>query len=108
MYPYERSLVKKHADKPFAILGINSDTDRSEIKAVLQKEQIAWRSFWNGGSTQGPLSTAWNVRSWPTVYVLDSRGIIRYKSVGGNEKEIDAMIETLLKELEREKHGPAK
>src|SRR5436305_14105389 len=100
MYPHERSLVKKLADKPFTILGVNSDTDRGEIKKVIEKEEITWRSFWNGGGTDGPISTKWNVRGWPTLYVLDAKGVIRYKSVGANEKALDAMIEKLLTEPE--------
>jgi Thioredoxin-like len=99
MYPHERSLVKKLEGKPFVILGVNSDTDRAEIKKVIEKEEITWRSFWNDG-TGGPISTKWNVRGWPTVYILDPKGVIRYKSVGANEKAIDATIEKLLKETE--------
>ena len=100
MYPHERSLVKKMADKPFVILGVNSDTDRDEIKKVMEKEEITWRSFWNGGGTDGPISTKWNVRGWPTLYVLDAKGVIRYKSVGANEKALDEMIEKLLTETD--------
>ena len=56
MYPHERSLVKSLAGKPFVILGVNSDTDRDAIKETVKKEEITWRSFWNGGSTDGPIS----------------------------------------------------
>jgi len=65
MYPHERSLVKKLEGKPFALIGINSDKDRDELKKVLEEEKITWRSFWNGGSTSGPISTEWNVHGWP-------------------------------------------
>jgi hypothetical protein len=105
MYPHERSLVKKHADKPFVILGINSDSDREEIKKTIKEEEITWRSFWNGGSTGGPISTEWNVRGWPTIYILDGKGVIRYKSVGADEKKIDESIETLLKEMDKPSDG---
>ena len=54
MYPHERSLVKKHAGKPLAILGVNSDKDRDELKKVLEKERITWRSFWDGRG--GPIA----------------------------------------------------
>jgi hypothetical protein len=101
MYPHERSLVKDLANKPFAILGINSDVDREALKKTLKEEQITWRSFWNGPEgTQGPISTKWNVHGWPSIYILDGKGVIRYKSVGANEKQISATIEKLLKEME--------
>ena|SRR5437764_5696049 len=99
MYPHERSLVKKHADKPFVILGVNSDHDRNELKKVMEKEEITWRSWFDGGSTGGPIASRWNVQGWPTVYVLDAKGVIRYKSVGADEAKIDATITKLLKEL---------
>jgi hypothetical protein len=28
---------------------------------------------------EGPTANLWNVRTWPTIYVLDRRGIIRHK-----------------------------
>jgi len=95
MYPHERSLVKRLEGKPFAILGINSDSDRSDLKKVLAKEQITWRSWWDGGSTEGPIATKWNVRGWPTLYVVDAQGVIRYKNVQG--KELDTAVDALLK-----------
>src|SRR5262245_51450150 len=101
MYPHERSLVKRLQDKPFALIGVNSDRDRDELKKVMQKEEITWRSFWDGGSTGGPIATKWNVRAWPTIYVLDAKGVIRYKDVRG--EEMDKAVDTLLKELEEQK-----
>jgi hypothetical protein len=31
MYPHERSLVKRLADEPFAIIGVNSDKDHEGV-----------------------------------------------------------------------------
>jgi hypothetical protein len=99
MFPHERSLVAKYKDEPFAIIGVNSDKDLEALKPVREKENITWRSFWNGPEgTGGPISTAWNVHGWPTLYVVDAAGVIRYKSVGANEEAIDASIEQLLAE----------
>ena len=98
MYPHERSLVKNLADKPFAIIGVNSDKDRDALKETLKKEEITWRSFWNDGGTDGPISTEWNVHGWPTIYVLDAKGTIRFKNVRGDE--MDKAVEELLKEVE--------
>jgi hypothetical protein len=98
MYPHERSLVKRLADKPFALLGINSDKDREELKKTMEKEQITWRSWWNGGTPDGPISRKWNVRAWPTTYVLDAEGVIRYKAVRG--EAMDKAVDALLKKLE--------
>ena len=101
MYPHERSLVKRLADQPFALIGINSDRDREALKKVMKKQGITWRSFWNGGSTQGPISSAWNVRGWPTIYVLDHNGVIRYKNVRG--EKMDEAVDALLAEIKKGK-----
>ncbi|HLJ94975.1 MAG TPA: TlpA disulfide reductase family protein [Gemmataceae bacterium] len=94
MYPHERSLVNKLTDKPFVILGINSDSNREELKKVMEKEQITWRSWWDGGNTRGPIASQWNVQGWPTLYLLDHKGVIVDKSVGS--RDMDHRIEQLV------------
>ena len=105
MFPHERSLVKKLADKPFALIGVNSDRDLKELKPVLEEEQITWRSFWNGPmGTGGPISTEWNVHGWPTLYIIDHKGVIRHKWEGSpGDKVLDEAIEKLVKEAEEKK-----
>ncbi len=98
MYPHERSLVKRLEGKPFALIGVNSDNNKDQLKEVLKKEKITWRSFWNGGSTNGPISREWRVRGWPTIYVLDANGVIRYRDVRG--EAMDRAVDELLKEVE--------
>ena len=100
MYPHERSLVKKLENKPFALLGINSDP-KERLREVMKKENITWRSWWDGGDTNGPIARAWNVSGWPTIYVLDHKGVIRFKNVRG--EAMDKAVEQLLEELEKEK-----
>ena len=104
MYPHERSLVKKLADKPFVLLGVNSDRDLDELKKTLEEENITWRSFWCGkDGTRGEIPNSWNVRGWPTLFVIDHKGVIRHKWVGspGNDK-MDAAIDKLVAEAEKD------
>ncbi|MBL8863057.1 MAG: hypothetical protein JNK02_13760 [Planctomycetes bacterium] len=103
MYPHERSLVEKLAGEPFVLIGVNSDKDREALKQTLVEERITWRSFWNGGSTGGPISTRWNVSSWPTIYVIDAEGRIRFKNVRG--EKLDAAIDQLLREAREQSGG---
>ena len=99
MYPHERSLVKRLENKPFALLGINSDP-KERLREVLKKENITWRSWWDGGDTNGPIARAWNVRGWPTIYILDHKGVIRFKGPRG--EAMDKAVDQLLAELEKE------
>lgn len=96
MYPHERSLVKRLEGKPFALLGVNSDP-KDKLRQVMKKENITWRSWWDGGSTGGPIAKAWNVSGWPTIYVLDAKGVIRHKDV--RDKQMDKAVDALLKEM---------
>jgi len=93
MYPHERSLVETHKDAPFAILGVNSDEDKVQLQKRLAEENITWRSWWDV-TTEGPISTRWNISGWPTIYVIDHEGVIRHKNVRGDD--LDAAIEDLL------------
>ena len=99
MYPHERSLVKRLANKPFAIIGVNSDEDLELVKPRIVAEKISWRSFWNGPlGTSGPISVKWNVRGWPTIYVLDHKGVIRFKHV--RWPKLEAAVDALLAEMD--------
>src|ERR1700758_2238530 len=73
--PSRRFTVKRLEGKPFAILGVNSDGNRDDLKKVLVDEKITWRS-WFDGSRQGQIAQHWNIHGWPTLFVLDHKGAI--------------------------------
>ena len=93
MIPHEKEMVKRLADKPFALVGINSDGDRSVLAKILKDNDITWRSAVDG-STSGPIATKWNVHGWPTIYVLDKKGVIRYRDLRDKPLE-DAVVKLL-------------
>jgi hypothetical protein len=103
MFPHERSLVERLKDKPFALIGVNSDRKLEEAKKKNQSQQISWRSFWCGpAGTGGPIPRQFNVRAWPTLYLIDHKGIIRQRYVGNpGDKVLDAEIDKLIKEAEQ-------
>src|SRR4051794_29497456 len=86
MYPHERSLVEKYRDRPFVIIGVNSDDDREQLKKTVAKEKLTWRSFWDGGSPDGPIARRWNVNGWPTLYLIDHAGKI-VRQAGPREED---------------------
>ena len=101
MYPQERELVKALADKPFVLIGVNSDRNQEVVKEAVRNEGLSWRHFWNGPKGRvGPISEKWNVEGWPTVYLIDAEGVIRYKQVQG--EAVEKGIEKLLGEMEVE------
>ena len=96
MYPHERSLVSRLAEEPFALVGVNSDPVE-KYHAAIEREEITWPSFWDGGSTDGPISTKWGVFGWPTIYILDHEGVIRAKNK--REEAMDEVVDQLLEEM---------
>jgi hypothetical protein len=60
---------------------------------MLVKEGITWTNFIDG-STDGPISSSWNVHSWPTIYILDEKGVIRHRGLRG--KPMEAAVDELL------------
>jgi hypothetical protein len=94
MYPHERSLVNRFRDRPFTFLGVNTDHDPEEVKAVMARKGLTKRSWRDGQG--GPIAGRYRVDGFPTVLVLDRRGVIRYRQVFGQELE-DA-VEALLRE----------
>ncbi len=87
MLPQERALVRKLAGRPFTILGINSDKDRSVLKKVIREQQITWPNIYGGSGDDAKIAKAWNVYAWPTIYLIDHAGVIRYREVEDAERD---------------------
>jgi hypothetical protein len=95
MLPHEKELVKLLDGKPFALLGINSDGDAATVKKILAEQNITWRQAIDE-STDGALATKWNINGWPTIYVIDAKGVIRYRDV--RDKEMEDAVKKLVAE----------
>ena len=53
------------------------------------------------GEGFGPISRAWNLQGTPTLFVLDHKGVIRYRWLGSpGENAIDEALNKLIKEAE--------
>jgi hypothetical protein len=78
-------------------LGVNSDQDREVVKEAVERHGINWRS-WFAGGLQGDIPRQWGVIEWPSVFVIDARGIIRHRLT--SFQDIERIIEPLLREVE--------
>lgn len=108
MIPHERSLVKRMASRPFALIGINTDDSKEKYFAKAKEMEVTWRSSWQG-STRGPICKQYRVQGYPTLYLLDHEGVIREKWVGPPSNQVmDAAIDKLVAAAEKaqgEKQG---
>jgi thiol-disulfide isomerase/thioredoxin len=100
MIPHERELVKKLKDKPFVLVSISGDDKKEALTNFLKTNDMPWTHWWEG---RGPLMTQLNIQFFPTIFVLDTKGVIRYKGVRG--EAMDHAVDTLLKEVEAKTKG---
>src|SRR5262245_1672628 len=102
MIPHERSLVEKMKDRPFALIGVNSDTDFATLKPTkFVAEKITWRSFSCGAEgASGAIPSTWGIGSWPTIFLIDAKGCLRNRWVGNPGKEaLERAIDSLVDEV---------
>ena len=91
-------------DKPFALIGVNINChDPKVLKKVMDRERLPFRSFTDksDGEGLGVIGRAWNLFGTPTVFVIDHKGVIRYRHMGiPDRKAIDEVLKELIREAE--------
>lgn len=97
MIPHEREMVEKLKGKPFVLISISADDEKKTLKDFLEKEKMPWVHWWEGRRATGIL-TDWGVEFFPTIYVIDAKGVIRYKGIRG--KELEEAVDKLVKEAD--------
>lgn len=95
MIPHEKALVERLKNEPFALIGVNTDQSKEAYRKMAVESGVTWRNAWDG-STRGPLCTAWGVKGFPTIYVLDAKGTIRHTNLRGSQ--LDAAVNALIRE----------
>lgn len=98
MIPHERKMVEKFKDKPFVLISVSGDDKPETVKEFLKKEPMPW-THWFAGSSPDSILRKWNVRFFPTILVLDSKGVIRYKHV--RDDELEKAVAELLGEIKK-------
>ena len=78
------------------MIGVNVlGHEPKKLKEVMNKEQMTWRSI-----SSRAVTSQWNAGT-PTYYVIDAKGVIRYKWVGGpGEKAIEMALDKLIHQAE--------
>ncbi len=67
------------------------------------KEKLNWRSFVD----RGAIAEKWKPAGTPAFYIIDPKGVIRYKWAGApGAKAIDAALEKVIQEAEPDAKKP--
>ena len=65
----------------------------------MTNEDLQWRTFVD----QGAIADKWKPAGTPSYFIIDAKGVIRYKWPGApGEKALDAALEKLIQEAEAE------
>ena len=105
-----RSLAMNHASDSFALLGVSTLNpgrmiERESFRTSLEASGLPARFWWDiaPDGKPGPIQTGWNARI--DFYLLDHRGVIRFKH-GYRPEILEKAITTLLKEQKDELGRP--
>ena len=98
MIPEEREMVKRLKDKPFVLISVSADEKKHTVTDFLAKENMPWVHWWVGAESE--FMNAWNIRGYPTLFVIDADGIIRHKDPDSVE-ELETVVKELLEEIKQ-------
>jgi hypothetical protein len=86
--------VKKYANRPFVLLGVNGDWKERTLKQLLADQTVTWRCWWDGNRH---IYKEWQVIGYPTQYLIDHQGVIRQVfHADGHDEELETAIKALV------------
>jgi len=100
MIPQETKMVERLKGKKFALISVSADDEKETLIKFLEKTKMPWIHWFSGNKG---ITEDWNVRYFPTIYIIDHKGVIRAKDLWGEKME--KKVEELLAEIEKEKAG---
>jgi hypothetical protein len=99
--PSLKGYHEKYSEEGLVVIGnhypeFSYEADLDNLKDAIQRLEIPYPvAVDNDGATW----RAYNNRYWPTLYLIDKRGHLRYQHIGeGRYEEIEAAIQALLSE----------
>jgi len=102
--PGIQRLKEAMVDTPFAILAVNSKESKSVIWRFRNLLQVNFTLLMD---TDGAVAKDWDVQIYPTSYLIDVQGRVRYTAYGEVPWEDDDVRATLRELLEEASSGPA-
>ena len=101
--PFVKSWHDRYQAKGLTVIGVHSPEFDEEREVERVRSEVASLGIHYPVVTDNDYQTwnAYNVEAWPTAFLLDKQGRIRWKHVGeGDYAEAERMIQQLLTEKE--------
>jgi thiol-disulfide isomerase/thioredoxin len=89
-------LYKKHHDSGFEIIGISLDRSREALDRYVRDNGMRWPQFFDGKFWENEIAMMYKVRAIPATFLIDRRGVLRYRSIRG--KQLEEAVDKLVKE----------
>ena len=92
--PSLNEFAKKYQGKPVAVIGMNVDRDTADMRFVVDKLRLGYTNVLARGEEK-----MYRVQGFPTLYVIDAKGVIRDIHVGyspDSDVKLTATVEKLL------------
>lgn len=80
--------------KGFEIIGISLDNEREKFQNYLRENKMDWPQLFDGKYWLSEYAQLYAVNSIPATFLIDKKGVIRYKNVRG-EKLREAVLQLL-------------
>ncbi|MBI5801223.1 MAG: TlpA family protein disulfide reductase [Verrucomicrobia bacterium] len=93
--PNTRAAYERFNKDGFEIVGVSFDADRQRLEDVVKREKLKWPQYFDRGGRDAAPGKAFGILHWPSMWLLDRNGVIRYISAGAG---LDRKITALLKE----------
>lgn len=94
------SLYREFHQQGFEIIGISLDTSESDLRSVLEEQEIPWPQCFDGQGWDSEIAALYRIYGIPATLLLDRDGIIRYRDLRG--EELREKVAELLAEARRE------
>jgi thiol-disulfide isomerase/thioredoxin len=95
LIPHEKALLQRYRDRPFVLLGVNTDDTPEQLRQFQQQAGMTWPCWWDGPG--GKIVAAWRVDRFPALFLIDHRGVVCWRCFGPpREGELEARIDECL------------
>ncbi len=82
--PTLQTLVERHDSEKFTLLGINTGDSEETFRKDSVELGVTWTCVYTyEGRAKSTVADLYQVQAYPTIYVLDAEGRIRFKDVRG-------------------------
>ncbi len=93
--PHVRDAYERFKAQGLEVIGVSFDADRARLEDIVKRENIAWPQYFDGGGRDAAPGKVFGIRHWPSMWLLDRNGVVRFISAGAG---LDRKVSQLLAE----------